>query len=96
MKSSEKNRIQNCMTLSNFSIASVLSDLFDRTATEIISYLLEHTADSMDEKAVRKFIKKRSKTKSDEIIEASRGYIIETDQVKNWNFTVGIWNILTI
>ncbi len=70
MKSSEKNRIQNCMTISNVGIASVLSDPFGKTATEIISYLLEHTADSMDEKAVRKLIKKGAKSKSDEIIEA--------------------------
>ena len=82
MKSSEKNRIQNCMTISNVGIASVLSDPFGKTATEIISYLLEHTADSMDEKAVRKLIKKGAKSKSDEIIEAIKGYTIDTDQVK--------------
>ena len=61
MKSSEKNRIQNCMTVSNVGIANVLSDPFGKTATEIMSYLLEHTADSIDEKAVRKRIKKGSK-----------------------------------
>ena len=72
MKSSEKNRIQNCMTVSNVGIASVLSDPFGKTATEIMSYLLEHTADSIDEKAVRKLIKKGAKAKSDEIIEAIR------------------------
>ena len=55
---------------------------FGKTATEIISYLLEHTADSMDEKAVRKLIKKGAKSKSDEIIEAIKGYTIDTDQVK--------------
>ena len=82
MKSSEKNRIQNCMTVSNVGIASVLSDPFGKTATEIMSYLLEHTADSIDEKAVRKLIKKGAKAKSDEIIEAIRGYNIETDQAK--------------
>jgi len=43
---------------------------------------LEHTADSMDEKAVRKLIKKGAKSKSDEIIEAIKGYTIDTDQVK--------------
>src|SRR5699024_7943663 len=31
MKSSEKNRIQNCMTVSNIGIASVLSDPFGKT-----------------------------------------------------------------
>lgn len=34
MKSSEKNRIQNCMTVSNIGIASILSDPFGKTATE--------------------------------------------------------------
>lgn len=58
MKSSEKNRIQNCMTASNIGIASILSDPLGKTATQIMSYLLEHTADSVDETAVRKLIKK--------------------------------------
>lgn len=80
MKSSEKNRIQNCMTVSNVGIASVLSDPFGKTATEIMSYLLAHTADSIDEKAVHKLIKKGAKAKSDEIIETIKGYSIETDQ----------------
>ena len=96
MKSSEKNRIQNCMTISNVGIASVLSDPFGKTATEIISYLLEHTADSMDEKAVRKLIKKGAKSKSDEIIEAIKGYTIETDQAKKLELAGGIWNISMI
>jgi transposase len=39
MKSSEKNRIQNCMTISNVGIASVLSAPFGQTATEIIKPL---------------------------------------------------------
>ena len=63
MKSSEKNRIQNCMTVSNIAIANILSDPFGKTATEIISYLLEHTSESIDEKAVRKMIKKSAKAK---------------------------------
>ena len=82
MKSSEKNRIQNCMTVSNIGIASVLSDPFGKTATEITSYLLTHTADTINEKAVRKLIKRSAKAKSNEIIEAIKGYNIETDQAK--------------
>ncbi len=77
------------MTISNVGIASVLSDPFGKTATEIISYLLEHTADSMDEKAVRKLIKKGAKSKSDEIIEAIKGYTIETDQAKKLELARG-------
>ena len=82
MKSSEKNRIQNCMTVSNIGIANILSDPFGKTATELMSYLLEHTSDTMDEKAIRNLIKKGAKSKSDDIIEAIKGYSIETDQAK--------------
>ena len=89
MKSSEKNRIQNCMTVSNVGIANVLSDPFGKTATEIMSYLLEHTADSIDEKAVRKRIKKGVKAKSNEIIEAIKGYNIASDQAKKLELARG-------
>ena len=82
MKSSEKNRIQNCMTVSNIGIASILSDPFSKTATQIITYLLDNTSETISDKAVRKLIKKRATAKSDEIIEAIKGYNIETDQAK--------------
>lgn len=82
MKSSEKNRIQNCMTVSNVGIGSVLSDPFGKTATEIMSYLLAHNADTIDEKAVRKMIRKNTKASSNEIFAAISGYHIETDQAK--------------
>ena len=77
------------MTVSNVGIASVLSDPFGKTATEIVSYLLEHTADSLDEKAVHKLIKKGAKSKSDEIIEAIKCYTIETDQAKKLELARG-------
>ena len=82
MKTSENNRIQNCMTVSNVGIASVLSDPFGRTTTEIMSYLLEHTAKSIDETTVRKLIKKGAKAKSNEIIAAIQGYKIESDPAR--------------
>ena len=84
------------MTVSNIDIASVLSDPFDRTATEIVSYLLEHTAESMHEKAMHKLIKKGANAKSDKIIEAIKSYNIETDYAKKLELAQAIWNILTI
>ena len=96
MKSSEKNRIQNCMTVSNVGIASVLSDPFGRTATEIMSYLLEHTADSMDEKAVRKLIKKGREPSRMKSSKQSEATILKQTRLKSLNLPVGIWNILTI
>lgn len=94
MKSSEKNRIQNCMTVSNIGLASVVSDPFGKTATEIISYLLKHTAETIDDKAVRKLIKKGTKASSDEIIDAIKGYRIETDQAKKLELARGHLNFL--
>ena len=82
MKSSEKNRIQNCMTVSNVGIGNVFSDPFGKSATEIMSYLLEHTADTIDDKAVRKLIRKNTKASSDKIFDAISGYQIESDLAK--------------
>jgi len=80
MKSSEKNRVQNCMTVSNIGVASVLSDPFGKTATEIISYLLANGPETFNEDACRKLIRKKAKAKSSDIIESIRGYKIEKDQ----------------
>ena len=89
MKSSEKNRIQNCMTVSNIGIASILSDPFGKTATEIMAYLLSNTSETIEEKAVRKLIKKGAKAKSDTIIEAIKGCNIGTDQAKKLELARG-------
>ena len=43
----------------------------------------------MDEKAVRKLIRRGAKAKSDEIIEAIKGYNIETDQAKKLELARG-------
>jgi len=89
MKSSEKNRIQNSMTVSNIGIASVLSDPFGKTATDIMTYVLTHSTESFDEKACRKLIQKRAKAKSDEIIAAIQGYKIESDQLLKFELARG-------
>lgn len=83
MKASEKNRIQNCMTISNIAIASILTDPFGVTATNIIRYLL--TSDTIDEKECRKLIKGQAKKKSDAIISSIQGFKIEPDQALKMN-----------
>lgn len=47
-----------------------------------MTYLLSHTAETIDDKSVRKLIKRNATAKSDEIIEAIKCYNIETDQAK--------------
>ena len=72
------------MTFSNVGIGNVFSKLFGKTATEIMSYLLENTADTVNDKAVRKFIRENTKASSDEIFAAVSGYHIEIDQAKKF------------
>ena len=43
--SSEKNRIQNCLTVSNIQLANVVSDTFGASSMKIIDYLLENPDD---------------------------------------------------
>lgn len=85
MRSSEKNRIQNCMTVSNIGIANLLSDPFCKTATELMTYLLQSTSETIDEKAIRKCIKKGVKASYEEIAAAIKGYTIESDQALKLN-----------
>ena len=43
--SSEKNRIQNCLTVSNIQLANVVSDTFGKSSMAIIDHLLENPDD---------------------------------------------------
>jgi transposase len=44
--SSEKNRLQNCLTVSNIQLASVVSDTFGKSATNIIDKILANPLDA--------------------------------------------------
>lgn len=45
-KSSEKNRLQNCLTVSNIQLGNVVSDTFGKSAQAILDKLLENPADT--------------------------------------------------
>lgn len=77
-KSSEKNRVQNSLTVSNIAIASVLSDTFGKTALKIIDYIL--TCDTFDAEHCKTLIDKRVKASHDELIKSIIGYNITLDQ----------------
>jgi len=55
----EKNRAQNCLTVSNIKLDDVFSDVFGKSATAITSYLLEHPGEAFD---VAPFVDPRCKT----------------------------------
>ena len=45
-KSSEKNRYQNCLTVSNIQLGNVVSDTFGKSSQKIIAKILENPDDS--------------------------------------------------
>lgn len=70
------------MTVSNIALANYVSDPFSKTATDIMSYLLQHTSDDICEKDIQKMIRKNSKATADELFASIKGYTIEADQAK--------------
>jgi transposase len=78
MKASEKNRYQNCMTVSNIGLASVLSDSFGKTASGIMEHLTY--GDDFDENYCISLIQKSAKKKTAQIIESIRDCSVKPDQ----------------
>lgn len=78
MRSSEKNRYQDCLTVSNISLANILSDPFGKTAAGIMSHVL--SSEVFNEEVCKTLIKKSAKKKTDLIMESIRGCSIESDQ----------------
>jgi transposase len=78
MKSSEKNRYQDSMTVSNIGLASVLSDPFGKTAQGIMGHIL--TSDEIDEDTCASLVQKAAKKKTSEILDSIRGCSIQADQ----------------
>lgn len=77
IRSGERNRYQNCMTVSNIGLASVVSDPFGKTAQTVMSEVI--SSNIVDEEKIKKLIHGRCKNK-DKIIESLRGSKIESDQ----------------
>ena len=84
MKSSEKNRFQNCFTVCNVALDSVVSDMFGVSATAITNYLI--STDKFDEQHCRSLLKRSLKKKADEVIESIEGYSIEDEQKLRMKF----------
>lgn len=77
MSASEKNRIQNSLTISNISLDSVLSDIFGKSASKILDYILSlDKPEDFNEEVVKTLLCKSAKSKSDDIITSIRGFSI--------------------
>ena len=73
-RSSEKNRYQNALTVCNIALDSVVSDIFGKSSTSIIDYLLEQSGTSIDHEVIASKLLKRLKAKEDAVIESIEGY----------------------
>ena len=72
-KSSKKNRLQNCLTVSNIQLASVVSDTFSKSAQAILDKILENPTDTSF--ALEPLVYKSLKKKLPELRDAIDGYI---------------------
>lgn len=79
MLTGEKNRAQNCLTVSNLKLDDVFSDVFGKSARSITNYLLDHPGETFD---VSPFVDYRCKTPVSEIQAAVDGAISSEQAVK--------------
>ena len=77
MSASEKNRIQNSLTISNITLDSVLTDIFGKSASNILDYILSlNKPEDFNEEICKSLLCKSAKSKSDDIITSIRGFSI--------------------
>lgn len=78
---SEKNRVQNCMTVSNIGIDKILTDCFGKSSTNIMKCLIENKNSEIDNEKVKSLLNKGLKKKSPQIIESIISSSINDDQL---------------
>ena len=54
-RTSEKNRYQNALTVCNVALDSVVSDIFGKSATSVIDYLIKQSDNSISHKEIAAF-----------------------------------------
>ena len=79
-RSSEKNRFQNALTVCNVALDSVVSDIFGKSATSVINYLLEQSDNSIDHEEISSRLLRSLKKKSESVIESIEGYQMTDSQ----------------
>jgi len=79
MTTGEKNRAQNCLTVSNLKLDDVFSDVFGKSSRSITEYILAHPGEKFD---VTPFVDRRCKTPVGEIQAAVDGAISPEQAIK--------------
>ena len=79
-RSSEKNRYQNALTVCNVALDSVVSDIFGKSSTSIIDYLLDQSGTSINHEEIASKLLRNLKSKEDAVIESVEGYQMTDSQ----------------
>jgi transposase len=79
-KSSEKNRFQNALTVCNVALDSVVSDMFGKSATAIVDYLIGQSGNSVNHEEISQRLFRSLKKKSETVIESIEGYQMADSQ----------------
>ena len=79
MITGEKNRAQNCLTVSNLKLDDVFSDVFGKSSRSITEHILHHPGETFD---VTPFVDRRCKTPIEEIQAAVDGAVSPEQAVK--------------
>lgn len=78
MRSSERNRYQNSMTISNIGLASILSDPFGKSSRAVMKEVMRSS--SVTEERISKLLERNAKKKVKEVLQSLVGSHIESDQ----------------
>lgn len=78
MRSSERNRYQNSMTISNIGLASILSDPFGKSSRAVMKEVIRSS--SVTEEKISKLLERSAKKKVKEVLQSLEGSHIESDQ----------------
>lgn len=78
MRSSERNRYQNSMTISNIGLASILSDPFGKSSRAVMKEVMRSS--SVTEERISKLLERNAKKKVKEVLQSLDGSHIESDQ----------------
>lgn len=78
IRSSERNRYQNSMTISNIGLASILSDPFGKSSRAVMKEVIRSS--SVTEEKISKLLERNAKKKVKEVLQSLVGSHIESDQ----------------
>lgn len=79
-RSSEKNRFQNALTVCNVALDSAVSDIFGKSATSVIDYLLKQPDNSINHEEISSRLLGSLKKKSERVIRSIEGHQVTDAQ----------------